>query len=565
MAKVLILFCISLYKVDTVYVSKKRYKINIFQAPFSVWIIPEEELSLNESLMKLPGITLLDYGNLSTVSVRGSGSEQVTVSLDGVPLNSTQTGVFDLSLIPSFFIEEGYVIGISSASLEPGGNTGGMVSFYSKEKERSILFSSGSFGKIISGAIYSIHHLTMGVYGEHNKNRYPYKDRFNRVYYRENAEYTHLAQYGAWNSSHFKLFCFSTYRDAEIPEKLGSLSGLPQKCEKVVMGSAEYTIKNIRVSGYTLFYSLWFKDTLFGTDLHDNISSGMDAFWKGKNIKIGTHIKREYVSSTKIGKHTRYTGGFDFLSKWKLHSLSFLSSLQLEGSKENLYLMSLFLSLFLPIKNNMGTYYNISAGYRYPTMNELYWPEDAFASGNPLLKSETEKTFEVGVRYISSLLIQAGGFFKIGRERIIWMQQEDGKYKPVNASIFSAWGGEINLISSYPIKTSFAYTLLFGKMDKGVVPYRPRHRLSLTTEHHGFYMESFILLKRPDNFSGLSFLEDIYLFNIGYRRTKELHNFIIQIKGGVKNILDKNYEYIKGYPLPGRRYEISLKIKQKEV
>lgn len=548
-----------IYELDTIYVTTSRYKIDILHAPFSVGILPKDEIPLNERLMKLPGVSLFNYGNLSTISVRGTSSKETTISLNGIQLNSPQSGDFDISLIPSYFIDEGYIAGISGAGLQPAGNLGNMAAFYTKEKERSIILTNGSFGRIGAGSIYSLYRVIAGFYVEQNRNRYPFKDEFNKIYHRENAQYTHWANYFTLDFP-LKINLFSSFRDAAIPEKLGSISGVPHKKEGLIVGSFLYDTKSLRIGGYGNFYSLYFEDTIFGKDQHNNITGSIDVSFKSRNRELGFYIKREYTSSTKIGKHTRAIAGINFLERLKLKDLTSLPSIRMEISKERLYGLSFVLPFFVPTKNYLGTYHNLSFGYRYPTMDELYWPEDIFAAGNPSLRSETEMTIETGIRYISFYFLKLGGFLKIGKNTIIWRPGDDGKWRPLNFARFFAWGGEFEVSFDRPLKISFGYNLFFGKMDSGILPYRPRHNISLSLEKFGFYTEAIFLLTRPVNPSGLLFLEDIYLINLGPRISKRLGSFSLKIDFRIKNIFDKNYQFVEGYPLPGRQYEITLKI-----
>jgi outer membrane receptor protein involved in Fe transport len=195
-------------------------------------------------------------------------------------------------------------------------------------------------------------------------------------------------------------------------------------------------------------------------------------------------------------------------------------------------------------------------------MNELYWPEDNFAAGNPDLKSESNLTIETGLRYLSRYFLKLGCFGKIGEKIIIWRPSDDGKWRPFNTGNYFAQGGNIELSLDSPLKISFGYSFTSVKIDNGVLPYRPEHSVILNLEKYGFYTESMGFIKRPANPSGLLFLDDIFLINFGYHLKKKLNNFILEINPKIKNILDKNYQFVEGYTQPGREYEITIKIKE---
>jgi outer membrane cobalamin receptor len=71
--------------------------------------IQERTISLSELLNELPGIQVKKYGGLdeyATVSIRGSTSEQVSVLIDGIPVNNPLGGGVNISSIPMDTIEK---------------------------------------------------------------------------------------------------------------------------------------------------------------------------------------------------------------------------------------------------------------------------------------------------------------------------------------------------------------------------------------------------------------------------------------------------------------------------
>jgi len=85
---------------------------------------------LGSVLRRVPGARVNDYGGLgrySTVSLRSSTAEQVTVLVDGIPQNRALGGPVDLSFVPATQIAQVTVFrGFGSASLGLGG-LGGVV------------------------------------------------------------------------------------------------------------------------------------------------------------------------------------------------------------------------------------------------------------------------------------------------------------------------------------------------------------------------------------------------------------------------------------------------------
>jgi len=106
---------------------------------------------LAEILEEVPGIHIKRYGgtgSYSTISLRGSSAGQVTVLLDGVPLNAAQTGMVNLGDIPLSNIEK---IEIYQSNVPVEFNTspiGGVVNLVTKKSSSKRFYlksTAGSF------------------------------------------------------------------------------------------------------------------------------------------------------------------------------------------------------------------------------------------------------------------------------------------------------------------------------------------------------------------------------------------------------------------------------------
>jgi outer membrane cobalamin receptor len=88
-----------------------------------------------DALSFVPGVFVRNYGGLGglkTVSLRGANAAQTLVLIDGVRVNSTQSGQVDLSLVPVSMIEELEVLRGGSAALHGAAAMGGVVNIRTK-------------------------------------------------------------------------------------------------------------------------------------------------------------------------------------------------------------------------------------------------------------------------------------------------------------------------------------------------------------------------------------------------------------------------------------------------
>jgi outer membrane cobalamin receptor len=83
----------------------------------------------------MPGVFVRNYGGMSglkTVSLRGASASQTAVLLDGVRVQSTQSGQFDFSTLPASMLEEIEVVRGGGAAVFGGNAMGGAINIRTK-------------------------------------------------------------------------------------------------------------------------------------------------------------------------------------------------------------------------------------------------------------------------------------------------------------------------------------------------------------------------------------------------------------------------------------------------
>ncbi|MBD3321867.1 MAG: TonB-dependent receptor [Chitinivibrionales bacterium] len=136
-------------------------------------------------LQTVSGVTIYKTGGLgaySDMSIRGSGSNQVQVYLDGMPLNTAAGGAVDLSKIPLNMLSKITVYKSTSPLELSGRNAGGVVELVSGpgygRKTVSAIAEAGSYGYLKGGALVHnpsprvLHRLSVDY--AHSDNDYPY-------------------------------------------------------------------------------------------------------------------------------------------------------------------------------------------------------------------------------------------------------------------------------------------------------------------------------------------------------------------------------------------------------
>ena len=256
-----------------------------------------------------------------------------------------------------------------------------------------------------------------------------------------------------------------------------------------------------------------------------------------------------------------------------------------------------------PIINLRAAY---GDSYRAPSLNDLYWPQDAFAEGNRNLKPEQGNTAEAGIDYaiMKSVTAKANIFRQNLDNMIAWAPTGTigpwgNRWTPTNLNQANITGfemeGTANLIKDVSLKLN--YTLLnaiqknqeltdamLNTMETKTrkLAYAPSRKLDLTLSHKNIFgLENLFF-----NF-GVQYTSETYQYYSDYNAWPAVTTLTKSLPGhwlaglkirretkntelffGIDNITNKQYAVQFGssiddldYPMPGRSYTAGLNLK----
>ncbi|MFQ6032922.1 MAG: TonB-dependent receptor, partial [Candidatus Zixiibacteriota bacterium] len=143
------------YELEPVVVTATRYPEYLKNIPAFTTVLTKEHfrltnsLSLSDGLKNVSGIDVKStggFGQVSTLSLRGSAASQVLILLDGRPLNYINTGIFNLSDFPSEQVERIEIVRGPLSSLYGANALGGVVNIISQIPKETNLTGSLFFG-----------------------------------------------------------------------------------------------------------------------------------------------------------------------------------------------------------------------------------------------------------------------------------------------------------------------------------------------------------------------------------------------------------------------------------
>ena len=117
-----------------------------------------ENISHKKFLERLPGIQVRSLGgpgSITTVSLNGGPTSQTKVTINGFDLTNIQTGVTDLSQLPTAFVSEARLV-FEGEKLNSSGTQNGILELNNSIQNNSISTSIGSFKSYQSDFKYTL-------------------------------------------------------------------------------------------------------------------------------------------------------------------------------------------------------------------------------------------------------------------------------------------------------------------------------------------------------------------------------------------------------------------------
>ncbi len=328
---------------------------------------------------------------------------------------------------------------------------------------------------------------------------------------------------------------------------------------------------------------------------HKNYARGVDLSQSGSmmeivNLSYGYSFRDDQIISNAVGNKTRTTHSAFLTSSTSGELSGFLTqweavlALRYDAPSDFASEVSPRLSLSTghqgDISANLTTH--VTRSYRAPSFNDLYWPRDAYAIGNPDLRSEYGINYDVGLNLSTPLadlanLTAAVNYFRNDvKDLILWAQNHpEGLWTPSNLAETSTSGVETSAnISAWENKlmanVEYTYMEALNKSPdqsathNKVIIYRPKNKMDVTGTLRLADLECNLIFHwvglRYDNPSNTIWLPSYQLLdaNLTYRYNIAGYGGSVTLEA--INLLDEDYWRTKGTPQPGRLLKLSLGI-----
>jgi len=566
--------------------------------------------NVGEALAQAQSIFVKEYGSvngLKTINLRGASDGQVLVLTDGVRLNNPQNGGVDASLLSLVGIEKIEIVR-GNASAQYGSDAiGGVIHLRSLQPPAGfssmIQTSGGSFGTFNSRV-----QLGYGIASWHGSitldrlvsdGDFPV-DAAGKIKRQNNGSqrreiFARLSG-NLRDDLHLQLLHRTNRILQNVPGSLQFLSDDARQKDLNHLTSAMLDWNKNALLQLSAQFSAERRDQryddpdpFFPIASHHEVASDLGALQNRLRVHptfdllVGGEIGSYRITSTDLGKPERTQRSAFVQAEWQplverrqnVWQIKIIPSLRYDDYSDAGRRTSpkLALALKREASTRLGLHGSIGQSFRVPSMNDLFWPAGPFLAGNPNLSPERGSEIDAGVLYefshAGNWQLELAGFDSKIDSLIVWTPDVSFRYSPVNLENAQISGIELSAAwrsNGDRFGWRANYTRLSAKNNgnsKDLV-YRPRHKFDLQAN----FALRYVTASGSFQFAGKRFsrvdnsrsLPAYRVTNFALSRQIRFGEFNTLLHAEVRNVFDRHFSIIDGYPLPGREFRATLRL-----
>ena len=555
----------------------------------------------SEILSFSPGVVVRDYGGfgqLKTMSIRGSSNDQVVILLDGMRLNSPIGGGVDLSTIPVGYVDRFEIIRGGASAFAGTDAIGGVVNIVTKKTDKPFTFGSVTYGSYETFGLNVSRAQKLGDFSylvsfthAQSKGDFKFKSVNDLILTRINNRFHSESllvkgAYDAGNGWQVTLLNEFFYDKRGVPglgefqqpdaeqKDLRNLTGINISKEEFIRPDIDLDIQI-----FNRFDDLKFTNPEPTVGLPIDTLSKTYSFginprvtWFGPYNQVftfATELREEMLDSNDFGNPDRFT--FSLFAADEINLLDDLIlinpvirydlwSTRQESTTTDSGVSGRLGVIVAPL-DYLSFKANAGRSYRAPSFGELFFPNEGFIRGNPNLKPETAYDFDIG--FILShprAALEVTYFRSHIDDLILFVFISAQTIEPRNVGNVDEQGIETSLVLR-PFKyfELFAgYTFLDGEIDEtgAQLPGRPRNKFDLRAVFDFNYLSLFWETHYVDKIPLTAFPDSVTtpartVYDAGAKAEWKKFFFTFEIKNLFNNL---DVRDALDFPLPGRTY-----------
>ena len=418
------------------------------------------EFSNYGNLYQIPSFSIRTYGSISGVvspSFDNGFPRHTKVLFNNVDVTNAQLGQADLSLFPTQVLNN-VAFDSNIGAVYNSGSIDGVINFKNQNSENSVFINSGSnafsqFGSKISLSRESSRRDIFFSKTQYDGNYKFYNNISNQYEKRQNNQFDQVffsinRIYKLNNDTFFHYSSMFSIVERNVPGSVFYPTSNASRKDDISLRNLTWT-KNFTSSSLKFYfhivdsiqeYQYDSEQSSLSEHLSNTYTSGINfkTSNRQRNFQIIFENKKNFLDSNDIGKIN--ISEKSLLTSFQYNSLNnrfktkpvFRFDSQENIQKNTFSLSSSYNFKLLPINFEIET----GSGFQFPSLNDLYWPDSQYSSGNKNLKNEESNYLTSNLTYTnSSTLFKASVSFKKYKDLINWISDQNGKYSPVNISI----------------------------------------------------------------------------------------------------------------------------------
>lgn len=549
--------------------------------------------TIADLLTQQSGIQIQTQGGsyLRTALYRGQSARHMAILWEGVNIQNSFNGTYDLGLMPSIiFNQSKWYDGGQSANLGTAAMSGALVLKegvkkpfltvglkYNDQNNRRINFGlKRAFGRLS-------HSLQAHLIDNENAFRYQVRDE---IIKRKNNDHNQLdLSYRADMEWSKNVRTNISYWYQDVDRMLAPST--------IATNQASQEDRNHRFSlGHDWQYSptiYWSTRLAYMNEYLGYMQPGIESLSQSNIVNLNSKVKINGVIDHTIGVSVRYENGElvdtinpSFESFYPVRTTSGIYyngtiskdktkislSLRQEAIDSDFQIPTGQLAFMYEQSDRMSYTLNIGRHYSYPGFNDLYWP----VGGNIDLNTEKSWQIESGISY-QNLIFKAYQIYTI--DKILWAPNEQSVWTPENIASTRSTGFEIKYGGKFVFRKKISLVLTpivnynhtintaEGNNKGKELLYNPKLNLrinavikykqlslSIDESYTGRRFQTLDNVSVLDPYSSLS-AELNYKWNVDSKFNSEVYV-------GARNIFDESFELVRFFPQPLRSIYIGV-------
>ncbi|MCG2660037.1 MAG: TonB-dependent receptor [Kiritimatiellae bacterium] len=576
---------------DIVVVSATRIPQSIRDIGVSVSVIPRERIeelqaqNVGDVLKEVTDARVNSYGSMgaqSGITLRGSSGQQVLVMVDGRPVNVASVGMADLSMYPVDQIERIEVIRGPGSVLYGAGAMAGVVNIITRDPpEKFTSDLAASYGTKNTRILRLDNGARIGDFGYLVTASQNASDGWRENSACDGYNIAGKLDYDMARESRLVLNSGFSRQNKGVPGSTSWLSPNAKQYDEQYWFDLTHKYElatNSFFTGKAFLNQHWqnfknpdsFTDTISrnqkaGLDLQQTLPLGERQLLLGGIYLENDHVNiKDKQGVSRIGGDRDLFTGAGFLQDEVslMDVLVVTPGLRCDIQSKWGAELSPKISGLYKIIEGTSLKASIGRGFRAPTVNELYWRDD-YSMGNPDLKPEESFSYDAGIQqqFGAKSMLEVSLFQSHMKNLIAWYDV-DGKgiytAENINDARLQGLETELSVQFTEEISGTLNYTLLdacdtSGKYEGDTLTYRPKNKVG---GRLGYQTKWGLKLNVNADYT-----DSVYTDRAN---TKELGGFMnigayaaqtvfkgVEIFARGDNILNKQYQLLDGYPMPG--------------